>query len=130
MSGLVILVFVVVLVCGYAIVLYNGLVRARNEVKLAWANIDVLLVQRHDEVRAEAHGQEHTNRRGEIGPHRQVLLGCLRHRCRRNDALGAELTNNFGREVGRKFLSRQVADPLGVEPQAMEQRPRLLVLQQ
>ncbi len=35
---------------GYAIVIYNGLIRARNEVRLAWSNIDVLLVQRHEEL--------------------------------------------------------------------------------
>ncbi|MGH8258406.1 MAG: LemA family protein [Steroidobacteraceae bacterium] len=50
MAGLIILAFVVVLLFGYTITMYNGLVRARNEVRLAWANIDVLLVQRHDEL--------------------------------------------------------------------------------
>ena len=50
MSGLIVFAFVVVVVLGYAITLYNALVRARNEVKLTWANIDVLLVQRHDEL--------------------------------------------------------------------------------
>jgi LemA protein len=50
MPGLLIFLFVVVLLVGYVATLYNGLVRARNEVKLAWANIDVLLVQRHDEL--------------------------------------------------------------------------------
>src|SRR5689334_25360884 len=34
----------------YAVILYNGLVRLRNENDRAWANIDVLLKQRHDEV--------------------------------------------------------------------------------
>src|ERR1700756_5326679 len=34
----------------YAIILYNGLVRLRNENDRAWANIDVLLKQRHDEI--------------------------------------------------------------------------------
>ncbi len=34
----------------YAIMIYNGLVRLRNDVDRAWANIDVLLKQRHDEV--------------------------------------------------------------------------------
>src|SRR5690242_391657 len=34
----------------YAIMIYNGLVRMRNDVDRAWANIDVLLKQRHDEV--------------------------------------------------------------------------------
>jgi LemA protein len=37
-------------VLTYAIILYNGLVRLRNENDRAWANIDVLLKQRHDEI--------------------------------------------------------------------------------
>jgi len=50
MIGLVVFAFLCVLFFGWAITLYNGLVRARNEVKLTWSNIDVLLVQRHDEL--------------------------------------------------------------------------------
>src|ERR1700728_3511686 len=34
----------------YAVILYNELVRLRNENDRAWANIDVLLKQRHDEI--------------------------------------------------------------------------------
>ncbi len=34
----------------YAVIVYNGLIRAQNEIGRAWANIDVLLKQRHDEV--------------------------------------------------------------------------------
>src|SRR5579864_3910695 len=34
----------------YTIIVYNGLVRLRNENDRAWANIDVLLKQRHDEL--------------------------------------------------------------------------------
>src|SRR5437762_12933232 len=34
----------------YSIILYNSLVRLRNENDRAWANIDVLLKQRHDEI--------------------------------------------------------------------------------
>ena len=34
----------------YAIILYNELVRLRNDNERAWANIDVLLKQRHDEI--------------------------------------------------------------------------------
>jgi LemA protein len=45
-----IFVFVLVAVIGYLIGLYNGLVRVRAAVKLAWSDIDVLLVQRHDEL--------------------------------------------------------------------------------
>ncbi|MGH8180343.1 MAG: LemA family protein [Steroidobacteraceae bacterium] len=50
MTGLIIFLLLVVLVIGYTVTIYNGLVRTRNEVKLAWSNIDVLLVQRHDEL--------------------------------------------------------------------------------
>jgi LemA protein len=46
----VIFLLLLVLVIGYIITIYNNLVRVRNEVKLAWSNIDVLLVQRHDEL--------------------------------------------------------------------------------
>jgi LemA protein len=34
----------------YVTILYNGLVRMQNEIGRAWANIDVLLKQRHDEI--------------------------------------------------------------------------------
>jgi len=34
----------------YTVILYNGLVRLRNENDRAWANIDVMLKQRHDEI--------------------------------------------------------------------------------
>lgn len=42
--------FFVVGVFIYGVILYNGLVRLRNENDRAWANIDVLLKQRHDEI--------------------------------------------------------------------------------
>lgn len=41
---------VLVLFFGAALVVYNGLVAARQECSRAWANIDVLLRQRHDEI--------------------------------------------------------------------------------
>jgi LemA protein len=50
MIALIVCGFIAVLFIGYAVVIYNGLVRVRNEVRLSWANIDVLLVQRHDEL--------------------------------------------------------------------------------
>src|ERR1700745_539985 len=50
MTALLILVFLVVAIGGYLIGVYNGLVRVRAAVKLAWSDIDVLLVQRHDEL--------------------------------------------------------------------------------
>jgi LemA protein len=50
MLGFLVLLFLVVACIGYLIGVYNGLVRVRAAVKLAWSNIDVLLVQRHDEL--------------------------------------------------------------------------------
>ncbi len=48
-QGAMILLFIVgVLV--YSVMLYNELVRLRNDNDRAWANIDVLLKQRHDEI--------------------------------------------------------------------------------
>jgi len=47
--GLVAVLFVVG-VFVYFITIYNSLVRLRNDIDKAWANIDVLLKQRHDEL--------------------------------------------------------------------------------
>lgn len=49
MSTIVFMVIVVAVV-GYAISIYNHLVRLKHNVSKAWSNIDVLLKQRHDEI--------------------------------------------------------------------------------
>ena len=53
--GFLVLVFVAFLLVAvgalvYIVILFNELVRLRNDNDRAWANIDVLLKQRHDEV--------------------------------------------------------------------------------
>ena len=48
-TGWIVLGIVVVFVI-WAISIYNGLVALRENVRKAWANIDVLLTQRHDEL--------------------------------------------------------------------------------
>ena len=47
--GLVFLLVVVAIVF-YTISIYNSLVRLKNDIDKAWANIDVLLKERHDEL--------------------------------------------------------------------------------
>lgn len=42
--------FLVVGAAGYALSIYNSLVALRNNIGRSWANIDVLLKQRHDEL--------------------------------------------------------------------------------
>ena len=48
--GNAVIVFLVIVLLGYGIALYNGLVTLKHNVRRAWANIDVLLKQRHDEL--------------------------------------------------------------------------------
>src|SRR3954463_11897779 len=43
-------VFVIVAFVAYLATIYNGLVAIKNDIDKAWANIDVLLKQRHDEL--------------------------------------------------------------------------------
>ena len=54
MAGWVILIVVAALfgvgLIGYVISMFNSLVQVRNNIEKAWKNIDVLLLQRHDEL--------------------------------------------------------------------------------
>ena len=53
MTGLIVLgvlIFIIVVLIGYFIGVYNRLVSLKNQVPQAFANIDVLLKQRHDEI--------------------------------------------------------------------------------
>jgi LemA protein len=48
--GLAITLALIAALIVYGIGIYNGLVGLRENIKVAWANIDVLLKQRHDEL--------------------------------------------------------------------------------
>jgi LemA protein len=48
MNALVIVIVIVVILVGYLIFAYNGLVRSRNQVENAWSQIDVQLKRRID----------------------------------------------------------------------------------
>jgi len=50
MIGFVVILALSVALIVYFVGIYNGLVNLRESVKVAWANIDVLLKQRHDEL--------------------------------------------------------------------------------
>ena len=47
---LVVLIALLLLLAGYFVVIYNGLVYLKHSYKKSWSNIDVLLVQRNDEL--------------------------------------------------------------------------------
>lgn len=48
--GVVIGILILVAFIGYFVTIYNGLIKLKNNIKKAWANIDVLLKQRSDEL--------------------------------------------------------------------------------
>ena len=54
MIGLIVVAFIVLIfaigIIVYFVSLYNGLIALKNNIKKSWANIDVLLKQRHDEL--------------------------------------------------------------------------------
>lgn len=50
MIGFVVILALTAVLIVYLVGIYNGLVSLRENVKVAWANIDVLLKQRHDEL--------------------------------------------------------------------------------
>ena len=35
---------------AYSVTIFNGLIALKNDIAKAWANIDILLKQRHDEL--------------------------------------------------------------------------------
>jgi len=41
---------ILILIAGYGVIIYNNLVALKHRVSKAWANIDILLKQRHDEL--------------------------------------------------------------------------------
>jgi len=49
-TGLLVIILIAVALVGYFITIYNGLIKLKNNIKKAWANIDVLLKQRSDEL--------------------------------------------------------------------------------
>ncbi len=50
MIGFVVILALCAALIAYFVGIYNGLVNLRENVKVAWSNIDVLLKQRHDEL--------------------------------------------------------------------------------
>jgi len=48
--GTIITLVILLVIAVYGVTLYNGLVQIKHNVAKAWANIDVLLKQRHDEL--------------------------------------------------------------------------------
>ncbi len=94
--------FMVVGLLGYAISIYNGLIALRNNIGRAWANIDVLLKQRHDELpklvaTCEGYMQHERAVFDKLSEARAALAGA------RGVAQRAEIENQITRAIGQIF---------------------------
>ncbi|MBW2280771.1 MAG: LemA family protein [Deltaproteobacteria bacterium] len=90
-------------VLGYGVVIYNGLVSLSHAMERAWANIDVLLKQRHDELPKLVETVK-----GYMQHEREVLTGLTEARTR---FAGAQTVNEKGDADGavQQALSRLFA---------------------
>jgi LemA protein len=91
--------FVLVGSVGYFLSLYNGLVETKNNVGRAWANVDVLLKQRHDELpklvkTCETYMQHERAVFDKLSEARAALTSA------RSVAQRAEAENQIGRALG------------------------------
>ena len=50
MIALIVIIALGLALAAYLVGIYNGLVGLKENIKVSWANIDVLLKQRHDEL--------------------------------------------------------------------------------
>jgi LemA protein len=94
--------FAVVGLLGYAISIYNGLVALKNNIGRAWANIDVLLKQRHDELpklvsTCEGYMQHERAVFDKLSEARAALAGA------RGVAQRADVENQITRAIGQIF---------------------------
>jgi LemA protein len=97
-----ILLLVVVAVVAYAATVYNSLVQVKNNVDQAWANIDVLLKQRNDEL-----GKLIDSVKAYLGYERDLLtrLTTLRSQAARGGTDESRLAaeQEIGTHLGRLF---------------------------
>ncbi len=91
--------FVVVGSVGYFLSIYNGFVELKNNIGRAWANVDVLLKQRHDEIpklvkTCEAYMQHERAVFDKLSEARAMLAGA------RGVGQRAEAESQIGRALG------------------------------
>ena len=94
--------FVVVGTVGYFLSLYNGFVEMKNNIGRAWANVDVLLKQRHDELpklvrTCEAYMQHERAVFDKLSEARAMLAGA------KSVGQRAEAESMLGRALGGVF---------------------------
>jgi len=101
MIGVVVIILIgVAVLVGYIISLYNSLIQVKNNIEKAWKNIDVLLIQRHDELPKLIDAVK-----GYMKHERELLkrITQLRAGYRNAGTIGEKtrIENDLNREVGR-----------------------------
>jgi LemA protein len=103
MIGLIVVLGILVVIVLVVIAIYNGLVRLRNQVKNAWAQIDVQLKRRHDLIPNLLETVK-----GYMGHERQTLENITKARNLAAQASGvanqAQAEANLNRALGQFFL--------------------------
>src|SRR5437762_3322609 len=104
MAAIITVLFLVVVAIGAAVVyfvmLYNGLVQVKNNVDQAWANIDVLLKQRADEL-------------GKLIDSVKAYLGYERDLLTRLTTLRTQIGSGGGPSEARLEAEREIGSTIG-----------------
>ena len=102
--GTIVVVVIILIIAagfvGYIISLYNSLIQVKNNIEKAWKNIDVLLIQRHDELPKLIDAVK-----GYMKHERELLtrITQLREGYRNARTIGEKtrIENDLNREIGR-----------------------------
>jgi len=114
---------------AYGVAMYNGLVGVKHQIDQAWANIDVLLKQRHDELPKLIDVVK-----GHAGYERQLLeqLTALRARAGSGapDAQRLAAENELSRGIGRLLATAEAYPELKASGAYLELQRRISALEE
>ena len=114
---------------AYGVAMYNGLVGVKHQIDQAWANIDVLLKQRHDELPKLIDVVK-----GHAGYERQLLeqLTALRARAGSGapDAQRLAAENELSRGIGRLLATAEAYPELKASDAYLELQRRISALEE
>ncbi len=113
----------------YGVLVYNGLVQVRHSVDQAWANIDVLLKQRHDEL-----GKLLDAVKVYMGYEREVMTRITELRARAMSAVSEgeriEAERELGGAVTRLFAAAEAYPDLKASSNFLELQKRISALEE
>ena len=113
---------------GYIISLYNSLIQVKNNIEKAWANIDVLILQRHDEL-----PQLIGTVKGYIKHERELLIKITTLRAGYQEAETIDektrIENDLNREMGRLRLTLEQYPDLKASQNFLQLQDRISAIE-